>query len=98
MTDRPMYLTTGIIEPEVMNTMPRETARLLFAFQAADLKARGLLLDLAEAAFNEGMKSGSAHLVNAQVYLTDRAKFQKFMETEIHPGEGFALLNGIDHA
>jgi hypothetical protein len=76
---------TGRIETEVMNTFPPETARLLFHFQACDLRAIWNLSLMAEKLLNEGEKRGAAHLINAMYYLSDRAWYQRYVEENPQP-------------
>lgn len=42
------------------------------AFRAGDIKARLLLIDLAESVYSEGNLEGCAALMHAEYYLSDR--------------------------
>lgn len=72
---------TGRIEPEVMNTIPPEQAKWIFAFRRDDIQARLTLIDCAEELQDAGFHRGAATFDNAEKYLTDRAEYQRhFLE------------------
>jgi len=56
--------------------MPREVAQRILNEESADLKARWMLIDFAEAAFNERRFEAVASLVHAYEYLKDRKYYQ----------------------
>lgn len=53
-----------------------EAERVSLICRAGDLKARMLLLDLAEAEYNRGNKASAAKLLHAMDYLKDRLVYQ----------------------
>jgi hypothetical protein len=72
------YFPTGRIAPAVMNSILPATAEWIFKFQRDDIQARLLLIDVAEAEWNQG--SGDLHAsekaLHASDYLTNRALYQ----------------------
>ncbi|HEY4087559.1 MAG TPA: hypothetical protein VGM43_16580 [Bryobacteraceae bacterium] len=83
---------TGRIASEVLNTLTPDEARWYFFFQARDIAARSKLIDLAEELYNEGESIGCAHLMNASLYLRDRAFYQEHVGENPRPGTGLSAM------
>ena len=62
---------------QITSDMPREVAQQICYEEAGDLKARWMLIDKAEAAFNAGRGHVSATLIHAYKYLEDRAAYER---------------------
>lgn len=55
---------------------PEEARRIIF--RAADIKARWMLVNFAEAAYNSGRNDACASLMHAVYYLEDRLAYELF--------------------
>lgn len=56
--------------------MPREVAQQICWEESGDLRARWILIDLAESAYNSG-ESVAASLIHAAAYLENREQYQR---------------------